>query len=269
MPIRPTTFCLLTLSATLLCASGGTLAQTGDLRLPISLDADATDYDGKNSMLMFRGLRLTQGQIGVEADHGRASKLDFEDSVWQFSGNVRIDTGEGRIRCETADLRFAGHQLSFATIKGSPATFELRRVNSDEPTYAEAGKLEYDFAAGIVVFSDRATITEGGNRISSNYLVYNIAEQRINAESGGDDGEKVKIIYTPAANGLPKGVDDAEQADDEDREPAPPEATPADEEDEGDAAEPVERDNDRDDNGAGVPDGRPAAGRAGDGAGGT
>lgn len=175
-----------------------TNAQIADLRLPISLDADATDYDGKSSMLMFRGLRLSQGNIGVEADQGLASKLDFEDSVWQFSGNVRIDTGTGRIECERADLRFAGHQLLVATITGSPATFEMRRSGSDEVTYAEAGRLQYDFTKGIVEFSDNATIVEGGNQISSNFLVYNIAEQRINAEASGAEGEKVKIIYTPA-----------------------------------------------------------------------
>ena len=66
-------------------------AQEEDLRLPISLDADSTDYDGKSSMLMFRGLRLSQGNLGIQADEGRASKLDFEDSVWHFSGNVIID----------------------------------------------------------------------------------------------------------------------------------------------------------------------------------
>ena len=124
-------------------------AQVGDLRLPISLDADATDYDGKNSMLMFRGLRLTQGNIGVEADTGMASKLDFEDSVWQFSGNVRIDTGSGHIECDSADLRFAGHQLRIASISGTPATFEMRRPGTDDVTYAEAGRLEYDFANGV------------------------------------------------------------------------------------------------------------------------
>ena len=192
--ILPALFC-----AALLGAAAPLPAQITDLRLPISLDADATDYDGKNSMMMFRGLRLSQGPMGIEAEHGRASKLDFEDSVWQFSGNVRIDTGDGRITCETANLRFAGHQLRHATISGAPATFELRRPGSDQVTYAEAGQLEYDFAAGIVEFSDNATITEGGNRISSNYLVYNIAEQRINAVSGGDNGDKVKIIYTPEA----------------------------------------------------------------------
>ena len=78
--------------ATLLLAASGLAtpahAQITNLNLPISLDADSTDYDGKNSMLLFEGLRLTQGTIGVQADKGLASKLDFEDAVWQFSGNV-------------------------------------------------------------------------------------------------------------------------------------------------------------------------------------
>lgn len=174
-------------------------AQLNDLRLPISLDADSTDYDGKNSMLMFQGLRLTQGNIGVQADRGLASKLDFEDSVWQFSGNVIIDTENGRIECDVADLKFSGHRLELATITGTPATFEVQREGSDESTYAEAGRLDYDFTAGVVEFSENAVITEGGNQISSNYLVYNIAEQRINAQSAGDGDPRVKITYTPRA----------------------------------------------------------------------
>lgn len=172
-------------------------AQLTDLRLPISLDADSTDYDGKNSMLMFRGLRLSQGNIGIEADEGRASNLDFEDSVWQFSGNVIIDVENGHIECDTADLQFANHQLTVATISGAPATFELKRVGSDETTYAEAGKLRYDLTSGVIEFSEDATITEGGNQISSNYLIYNIVEQRINAQGSPDGDGKVRITYTP------------------------------------------------------------------------
>jgi lipopolysaccharide export system protein LptA len=181
--------CLLNAAAT---------AQEEDLRLPISLDADSTDYDGKSSMLMFRGLRLSQGKLGIQADEGRASKLDFEDSVWHFSGNVIIDVENGHIESDVADLTFSGHQLKHATITGTPATFEMQRPDSDEITYAEAGRLEYDFTTGVVAFSEQATITEGGNQISSNYLLYNIIEQRINAQSGGDGEPKVRITYTPA-----------------------------------------------------------------------
>ncbi len=181
----------------LLLLVSGASAQLNDLRLPISLDADSTAYDGKNSMLMFRGLRMSQGNIGIEADEGRASNLDFENSVWQFNGNVIIDVENGHIECDTADLQFVNHQLTLATIGGAPATFEMTRPGSEETTYAEAGKLRYDLLAGTIEFSEDATITEGGNQISSDYLIYNIVEQRINAQGSPEGDGKVRITYTP------------------------------------------------------------------------
>lgn len=180
----------------LILTSGTALAQAPDLRLPISLDAESTDYDGKSSMLMFRGLRLSQGRIGVEADRGRASKLDFKDSVWHFEGNVVIDVEDGHMESDSADLAFREHTLRTATVTGSPATFELRRPGSDEVTYAEARQLKYDLDTGIVEFSGDALITEGGNQIASSFLVYNIRERRIKAQAAEGD-ERVRITYTP------------------------------------------------------------------------
>lgn len=206
------------LAALLTLAASAAVAQLQDLRLPISLDADSTDYDGNSSMLMFEGLRLSQGNIGVVADRGQASKLDFEDSVWHFSGNVEIDTENGHIECDSADLRFAGHQLLTARISGTPATFRLQRPGSDEITYAEAGQLAYDFKSGVVEFSEQAVITEGGNQISSEYLMYNIAERRINAQSAGDGAPKVKITYTPNpadADTIEQSLNDASKDQDD------------------------------------------------------
>ena len=172
-------------------------AQLQDLRLPVIIDAEATDYDGKTSMLRFTGLRLTQGSIGIEADIAHASRMDFDDSVWRFSGNVVFDVEEGHVTCDTADLEFSDFQLLVATIQGSPATFEFRRADSEDTTYAEAESLHYDVAAGVIEFSGNAQITEGGNRISSETLVYNIIEQRINAASSGNGGDRVTVTYTP------------------------------------------------------------------------
>ena len=189
-------------------------AQSNDLRLPISLDADSSEYDGKSTMVVFEGLRLTQGSMGIEADEGRASKLDFKDSVWQLSGNVVIDVENGHIECDSADLTFTDYKLTLATITGSPATFEMQRANSPDPTYAEAGKLEYDLGRGIIEFSDQATITENGNQISSSYLVYNIVEQGRNAQSGGDGDPKVRIIYTPKEAEEPDAGEGGDDTDD-------------------------------------------------------
>jgi lipopolysaccharide transport protein LptA len=174
----------------------------------MSLDAEKTSYDGKNSMLMFTGLRLSQGHIGIEADEGRATKMDFEDSVWRFAGNVIIDIENGHIVCDTAEMQFGDFQLKLATVTGSPATFELKRGETGDTTYGEASKLTYNIESGVIEFSGDATITEGGNQISSDFLVYNIAEQRINAESSGSEDGRVRITYTPT-NGA-NGTDDDE-----------------------------------------------------------
>jgi lipopolysaccharide transport protein LptA len=204
-------------------------AQLTDRRLPVSLNAESMDIDGKNSMLLYRGMRVTQGNISIVADEGRASKLDFEDSIWHLTGNVIIDAENGHVECETADLRFSDHQLQVATITGSPATFRLKRPDSDQLTYAEAGRLEYDLARNIIEFSENATITEGGNEISSSYLLYNITEQRINARSNGEGDEKVKVIYTPGTNDTSAEEEDDPPASDEADDDRQPAEQPADE----------------------------------------
>jgi len=182
-----------------------------DLRLPWDIDADSTSFDGKTSMIIFRGLRLSQGGISIEADEGRASNTEGEDGFWKFSGNVIINVDSGRIECATADLRFAEYQLKQATVTGAPATFELKRSGTDDTTYAEAGKLSYDVVAGIIEFSDDATINESGNQISSNFLIYDIREQRIDADSSGEADGRVRITYTPT-NGSLIESDDKPQA---------------------------------------------------------
>jgi lipopolysaccharide transport protein LptA len=99
-------------------------------------------------------------------------------------------------------------------VTGSPARYDLQRPGTDEITHAEAGHLSYDVDAGLIEFSDEATITEGGNQISSSVLVYNITEQRINADSSGEDDNRVRITYTPA-NGVEPTDEDAAGDDEE------------------------------------------------------
>jgi len=173
-------------------------AQIVDLdRLPWTINSETMSFDGKTSTIIYTGLQFSQGEISIEADEGRATTREQETSTWQFSGNVVIDLNNGHIECESAELQFDGSVLNTATVTGKPATFELTRTDADDVTYAEAGNLKYDVANGIIEFSEQATITESGNEISSNFLVYNILERRINADSSGVGDDRVRITYTP------------------------------------------------------------------------
>lgn len=187
-------------------------AQVVDLdRLPWTIDSETMAFDGKTSTIIYTGLQFSQGDISIEADEGRATSREQADSIWQFSGNVVIDLNNGHIKCDSANLQFKGNVLSVATVTGRPATFKLLREAADDFTYAEAGKLNYDVQKGVIEFSDNATITESGNEISSNFLVYNVLERRINADSSGSGDDRVRIRYTPTG-----GADDPSPTQEDD-----------------------------------------------------
>ena len=175
-------------------------AQIDTTKLPITIDAESTDYLGEESILTFNKLNLSQGNISITADSGQANKLDFENSVWQFNGNVKIILSDGEINAESTYLEFKGHQIKIATIRGvseDQARLTLQRQDKLSVTTATADRIDYDFDAGMIDFSGRVSIVEDGNQISSSYLVYNIKKQTIQAQSKSQNDPKVKITFTP------------------------------------------------------------------------
>lgn len=188
-------------------------AQETDLdlsRLPWDINAETADFDGETATIVYTGLRFSQGTTSIEADEGRANNREQQKRVWQFSGNVTITVNNGEIKCDSAVLNFEGSALSHAVVQGSPASFEMRRLDADDVTYAEAAQLQYDVKNGTIEFSGDASITESGNQISAPLFVYNITERRINADSDGTEDSRVRIIYTPTDEEV-KALDDAQQ----------------------------------------------------------
>jgi len=177
--------------------SGIIQAQIDTTKLPIIIDAESTGYLGDQSILTFENLHLSQGDISISSDKGQASKLDFENSTWKFEGNVKIILKNGKVESSSAFLEFEKHQIKTAIISGNQAIIEFRREGENSLTLAKANRIDYDFEKDIVDFSGNVTIEEDGNQISSDYLVYNINNQTIQAQSNNKDNPKVKITYTP------------------------------------------------------------------------
>ncbi len=166
--------------------------------LPISLDADSSSFDRKSNLLIFRSINVQQGDLGIKADEASASKLDFDNSSWKFVGNVDIRSRDARIRSNEATLVFNGHELISAVIIGEPARFEQFPANSKIGIRGEALKIEYDFENGIVRLEEQAKMSEGGNEITGNVLLYNIEDDRVIAESDAAGSERVQITINPA-----------------------------------------------------------------------
>lgn len=162
--------------------------------LPITLDADSSEFDRKNDRLKFRGLRITQGALGIQADEAEANRLDFDDSLWVFKGNVVIDSENTRAYGDDAELVFREHRLRSATLRGAPARFEQERIEEDEITQGRAKLMEYDMDSGIIRMADDAWLSDGANEVSGARITYDLTREYILADADESGQVRMKII---------------------------------------------------------------------------
>lgn len=175
---------------------GTSVAQEKIDPLPISLDADSSSFDRKSNTVSFRGLRISQGSLGIEADTAMATGLDFGNSEWRFSGNVRISIESALIRSDDAELRFVDHQLLAAELRGQPARFEDVAQDTGEPITGYANQFRYDTAQRTIRMTDEAFLSEGPNEISGCDLLYDLGRETITATSS-ECGEPVRMTIQP------------------------------------------------------------------------
>ena len=103
--------------------------------------------------------------------------VDFEDSSWEFEGNVRIDMPDSKIASDSARVRFAGGEIQSANVTGSPATFEQQR--KDQLAQGRARTIDYDLKRGAVELAGDAWLSDGKTEITGATLEYSTANQRV------------------------------------------------------------------------------------------
>jgi lipopolysaccharide transport protein LptA len=169
----------------------------------ILLDAQSIEMDFKNNNLIYRKVRISQGNMSVTADQAQTTGLDFDDSHWVFRGNVKIAIDQGQLTSDEAQITFAKKLLSKAIVAGKPAAFEQRIVKTGKLAKGHADTIDYDVAKGIVHFSKNAWLSDGDREIQHESLVYNMLAQTIVAPASEQGSQRVHIIITPPANPKP------------------------------------------------------------------
>lgn len=181
----------------MLLAAGAVAQQAPVLQpdMPITIDAESSEFDYETSRLVFRGLRLDQGSLGIRADLAETDKLDFTAGEWFFSGNVMVEADTTRLRCESARLSFKDHQLLNATLTGAPATFEQPAPDSDRVNTGAAREIVYEMSSGALTLAGDARFSDGVNEVSGELITYDIKSRRLTAGAG--DSGPVKILIEP------------------------------------------------------------------------
>ncbi|NGP52202.1 LptA/OstA family protein [Thioalkalivibrio sp. XN8] len=164
----------------------------------ILLEAASSDFDRRGERLLFRDVRIQQGDIVITAATAETRDLEFTSGTWEFSGDVTLDGPMGSIESDRASIGFTDHRLQFARAEGAPARFartmpgpEARRVQGT------ANQISYDLSAGELTLQGQARLSDGLREASGAKLVYRIAEERLIASADEEGGERVRIIITP------------------------------------------------------------------------
>jgi lipopolysaccharide transport protein LptA len=167
----------------------------------IVLDAASSDIDYRANKLHFRDVVISQGDTRIQASEAEANGtgLKFDDSTWQFRGDVRIRFASGNLQSDSATVSFSRNRIAQASISGSPAQFEQRVENLPQPARGRANRIDYDLQAGTVRLTQNAWLSDGRSEISSQVLVYNLKDQKVQTENRAETGP-------PSAAGTEPGL---------------------------------------------------------------
>ena len=195
---------------------------------PIELVAASSDFDYKQNLLHFQQVRITQGPMQIEAREASATGLNFENSEWTFTGDVRLTVPDGKLTASSAVVTFRDKEIESAVLRGSPAEFEQKLKDTMQLARGRSDTIDYDFKQATVRLTGAAWLTDGDNVIQGDTLVYDVGRQRVVANPGGEVPGGVRITINPKArDDKAGGVDGTgqtgkgEQADD-----PQPESTP-------------------------------------------
>jgi lipopolysaccharide transport protein LptA len=164
--------------------------------LPIVIDAASTTGDINKNTIEMLDVTISQGDLKIRADKASVvGGLNYQDSKWTISGDVRINAQGGSLQSDQAVVTFANNLITRAIIKGSPAQFEQQREAGMEPAQGHANTIDYETASGNVSFSDQAWLSDGCKEFRAELLVYNVRSQTVQAQSVA--GTPLRITIQP------------------------------------------------------------------------
>jgi lipopolysaccharide transport protein LptA len=157
-------------------------------REPIVINSVFSKIDYSTNTADFTDIVVSQGDTRLTAERASSTGVGFTNSQWTFAGRVVISLEpRGTLCADLAILQFRDGELTQVTAIGSPAYFEQRRTDSRRPAHGHADRITYDAKQDTVRLDGHAQLSDGRNaEISSPVFVYNVRDERLQADSPGE-----------------------------------------------------------------------------------
>ncbi|HUS25131.1 MAG TPA: lipopolysaccharide transport periplasmic protein LptA [Candidatus Binatia bacterium] len=135
--------------------------------------------------------RMPDGPVTITADRAEFG----QEGVMQYRGHVKLVSGQLELTGERLDLEQPAKGQYVARVTGRPA--KLRHAGegpAQPPIAASANQIDYDSRIGTVEMKQDVQLDRGGDVLSGETLLYDVAARRITA---GGTGSQVRIVIQP------------------------------------------------------------------------
>jgi lipopolysaccharide export system protein LptA len=139
-----------------------------------------------------------QQPLFVEAD---AAEFDEKQSISLYLGNVEVQQGSMRILADEVLVHHKPNRQPQKIIAiGDPVRYRQMLDDDPQEVRAKALRMEYETDSEEITLIDEAELVQGEDRFASDRIVYNRTTDRLTAGTSARGRERVKIRIEPQDN---------------------------------------------------------------------
>jgi lipopolysaccharide export system protein LptA len=166
----------------------------------------------------------TRGITHIKADLAEATGADLGNSDWVLTGHVQASLPQGKLSADRATVQFVNKRIASMSAQGAPAEFErsvdhsadnlapgdgAKRIHGQaNSARGHAREIDYDLEHDLLTLKGDSWLTDGCNEINSQSIVYDIANQKVKAETVPGDARQVQGVLSHSgpqcASGAPR-----------------------------------------------------------------
>lgn len=173
------------------------------------IDARSWVVDTHSNNVVMSDVSIAQAGLKIQAREaeGNGPELSFENSRWEFRGDVRLQFEGGNLQADKATVSIDDNRIARAQATGQPAQFEQKLPNLPRPAQGRAANIDFDVGQGRVTLTRDIWFTDGRNEWRSDVvpLVYSVRERRL--QSGGGSGVASSPVPGADPEAAPKAGD--------------------------------------------------------------
>lgn len=129
--------------------------------------------------------------IFIEAE---VVKLDKENGISRYTGNVQFKQGSLLIRGTSVVLYHKQGQVEKAVINGMPASFQQMPDKGGISIVSQAHKMEYISDQSRLFLFQKARVAQGNNIFTGETIEYDFANGRVVANKDNGEGNRINAI---------------------------------------------------------------------------